>query len=67
MSKFSQLLLELVERKKLIDVEIKDIYKTKGFGFIDFLLGDLKRLLSYKNDHVVSLKHQINVVHGKIL
>ncbi|XP_027095986.1 putative late blight resistance protein homolog R1B-17 [Coffea arabica] len=40
--------------------------KTEGFGFIDFLLGNLRELLNSEVDYFVSVKHQIHVVHEEI-
>ncbi|XP_071928051.1 putative late blight resistance protein homolog R1A-4 [Coffea arabica] len=76
--KFSFLLPELVKKMNLVNAEIKEGYitvrrslgshfpKTEGFGFIDFLLGNLRELLNSEVDYVVSVIHQIHVVHEEI-
>nr|XP_027095468.1 putative late blight resistance protein homolog R1A-4 isoform X1 [Coffea arabica] len=75
---FRNWLPELVEKMKLVNAEIKESYKTirsstkshlskvEGFGFIDFLLGDMKGLLNSEADSLVLVKHQIHIVHGEI-
>ncbi|KAL3527153.1 hypothetical protein ACH5RR_011809 [Cinchona calisaya] len=70
---------ELVERIEPVTAEIRKIYlcirsssrsnfpKTNhGFGFMDFLLGNLMDMLNSKADSIAGLRYQIQAVHGEI-
>ncbi|CAI9096503.1 OLC1v1032665C1 [Oldenlandia corymbosa var. corymbosa] len=73
--KLSLLLPALLEKVKLVSTHTKQMYmcvrsslpsyfrKTDGFGFMEFLLRDLKELLNSNEVSINKVKHQIRVVH----
>ncbi|XP_027097613.2 putative late blight resistance protein homolog R1A-4 isoform X1 [Coffea arabica] len=78
MREFSHLLPELVDKMKVVNAEIKEIYlphrrslrsnfpKMEGLGSIDFFLVDLLEQLKSKAGSVLSVKHKFHVVHREI-